>query len=105
MSDSDVAAVMRRHLGREARWSYWQDGAGPMFVYNTEPIHTRYGSPADGQYESAVFVPYGPGSRSGRATRFRELEDSRSAHVLRRDAKARALRLYQAWKATGKVTL
>jgi hypothetical protein len=93
-------------LPREARWAYWQDGNGPMFVYNTERIRTMYGGTvADGRFESAVFVPYGPGSRSGKATRFKELDGSRSAHDLRRDAKARAYRLYQGWRETGRVEL
>jgi len=83
----------------EARWAYWQDGRGPMFVYNTERIRTR--DPRDranGKFESAVFEPYGPGSRSGKAERWRVREDSRSLHDLRRDAKARAYRLYQEWR-------
>lgn len=94
-----IAAMMPR----EARWAYWQDGGGPMFVYNTEPIRTMYGSDVDGMFESCVFVPYGPGSRSGKATKWRERDGSRSAHALRKDAKARAYRLYQEWHATGEV--
>ena len=103
MSEFEAAMAISRLLPREARWAYWQQNGGPMFVYNTERVKTQYGSPVDGQFESCVFVPYGPGSKSGKAMNWKELEGSRSAHVLRRDAKARAWRLYQGWLATGKV--
>lgn len=97
----EIAQAISRLLPREARWAYFQKGAGPMFVYNTERIKTMYGSPADGKFESCVFVPYGPGSRSGKATRWKELEGSRSAHDLRKDAKARAYRLFTEWAEEG----
>ena len=85
-------------LPREARWAYWQKNGGPMFVYNTERINSRYADPvADGKFESAVFEPYGPGSRSGKATNWRKVDDLSSFHALRRDAKARAYRLYREW--------
>lgn len=91
-------------MPREARWAYWQDGTGPMFVYNTERIATRDpDDPANGQFESAVFEPYGPGSRSGKAKTWRVRRDSRSLHVLRRDAKERAYRLYCEWRETGRL--
>jgi hypothetical protein len=88
---------LNRLLPREARWRYFQKGNGPMFIWTVEPFSTRYGSKADGKYESVVYVPYGPGSRSGKATRWKRDPDSASLHVLRRDAKARALRLYREW--------
>lgn len=98
----DVLERLRRLMPREARWSYWQKGSGPMFVYNTERIHTRDPSdPGDGRFESCVYEPYGPGSRSGKATRWRVRDGSRSLHDLRRDAKARAYRMYQAWLESG----
>ncbi len=97
--EQQISDRLRRFMPREARWSYWQDGNGPMFVYNTEPVRTMYGSPADGKFESCVFEPYGPGSRSGKAKTWREQKDSRSIHDLRKDAKARAYRLYQEWQA------
>jgi hypothetical protein len=97
---------IRRFMPRTARWAYWQDGRGPMFVYNTERLMLADESdPANGRFESCVFVPYGPGSRSGKGSRWQELEGSRSAHDLRRDAKGRAYRLYLAWQETGKVVL
>ena len=61
--------LLRLNLPREARWSYFQTGAGPMFIWNTERIHTRdRDDPAFGKFESGVAVPYGPGSRSNKAT-------------------------------------
>jgi hypothetical protein len=105
---ANVAAEIQERLNammpREARWAYWQKNGGPMFVYNTERISTEYpDDPANGRFESAVFVPYGPGSRSGKAQRWRVLDESRSLHDLRKDAKARAYRLYQTWRETGRV--
>jgi len=95
---------MRQFMPRTARWAYWQDGRGPMFIYNTERLSLYDKSdPANGKFESCVFVAYGRGSRSGRAESFRELEGSRSAHALRRDAKDRALRLYEHWRETGEI--
>ena len=100
--EARIQERLRSLLPREARWSYWQDDRGPMFVYNTEPLRLRDETDrANGQYESCVYVPYGPGSRSGKATRWKVLARSRSLHVLRRDAKARAYRLYQTWRETG----
>jgi hypothetical protein len=89
------------HRPQEARWRYFQRGRGPMFVWWTvEPFRRRYGdSKADGKYESVVYVPYGRGSRSGRAENWRRDESTATLHALRKDAKARALRLYQAWLA------
>lgn len=95
---------LRRMYGREARWTYWQQGNGPMFVYTTEPYNLRYGKDdvAQGKYESVVYMPYGPGSRSGKGRRWKAMPESRSYHALRRDAKARAWKLYQAWKTGDK---
>ena len=96
----EMQGLLNRMMPKEARWAYWQDGNGPMFVYNTERLVLRDQSdPANGKFESCVFEPYGPGSRSGKAKTWREQKDSRAAHYLRRDAKARAYRLYQEWKA------
>jgi hypothetical protein len=70
-----------------------------MFVWTVEPYHLRYGGAAEGKYESRVYVPYGPGSRSGNATRWKLADGSESLHDLRRDAKARALRMFEAYQA------
>jgi hypothetical protein len=98
--------LLARILPREARWSYFQDGAGPMFIYNTERL--RLSNPdavGHNKFESGVAVPYGPGSRSNKATKWKILDESRSFHVLRRDAKMRAFRLYTHWRETGKVNV
>jgi len=95
MSERTVAERIAALLPRRARWAYWQDGNGPMFVYNTERLRLPEGGPCDGKFESAIFEPYGPGSRSGKATRWRKRAGSSTCHALRRDAKARAWRLYQ----------
>ncbi len=85
--------------GREPRWRYFQRHGGPMFFWTVE----RYDSDAShehaGRYVSGVYEPVGRGARSGRATSFRLAEVSLGAHALRRDAKARALRLQRAWEA------
>lgn len=97
-------SYVARMFPREARFAYWQKRNGPMFVYNTERLNLRdKDDPSQGTFESAVFVPYGPGSRSGKATRWRELPGSRARHDLRRDAKARAYRLFKTWDETGEI--
>lgn len=73
------------------RFRYFQSANGPMFSWTTEKV--------EGLYASFVHVPVGHGSRSGSAEEWELVEDSISAHALRRDAKARALRLFEAWKA------
>jgi hypothetical protein len=97
----DVLDRLQRLLPREARSAYFQrDKGDPFFIYNTERIHTRDPNDvADGKFESAMFVPFGPGSRSGKATKWKVDPESRSLHTLRKDAKARALRLYDEWCA------
>ena len=102
MTTNSVEDALRPYLERlmpqEARWRYFQKKRGPMFVWTVEPFRTRYGSKADGKYESVVYVPYGKGSRSGRAENWRRDEETASLHALRKDAKARALRLYREWE-------
>jgi hypothetical protein len=86
-------------MPQEARWCYFQKKRGPMFVWTVEPFKTRYGdAKADGKYESVVYVPYGKGSRSGKAEHWKRDESTASLHALRKDAKARALRLYREWE-------
>lgn len=97
-----VAALNRMvatTLGREPRYRYFQRAGGPMFFWTVE----RYDADADhehaGLYVSGVYEPIGRGSRSGAATRWQMAEDSLSGHRLRKDAKARALRLKRAHDA------
>lgn len=66
---------------RDQRW-------GPMFGWTLEPIEGRYGS--------MVWWPRGRGSRSNRAERWQLVEELTGVHDTRREAKARALRLYRA---------
>lgn len=83
-------------FGREPRYRYFQDGAGPMFGWYVEaPTEGRRA----GMYASFVYAPVGPGSRSGKATRWEYVDDAEAWHDLRRDAKARALRLYREHRA------
>ena len=92
----DFGQYLRRMYGEQARFTYWQDGDGPMFVYTVEPYNLRYpeGEVAQGKYESVVYLPHG----RGRKRYWKAEADSRSYHALRRDAKARAWKLYQAYK-------
>lgn len=104
MSEAAIAAAISRLMPKEARWRYFQKANGPMFVWTVEPYNlVNPDQLAQGRYESVVYLPRGKGSRSGKATRWEMAEGSRSLHDLRKDAKARALRLYQAWQETGKV--
>ena len=104
MTSEAVLERIRALMPREARSAYWQKGHGPMFVYNTERITLQDETdPAHGRFESAVFMPRGRGARSGKATAWKVLPQSRSLHDLRKDAKARAYRLYEHWLATGEV--
>jgi hypothetical protein len=98
-----LKAVMSNLLPREARWRYFQKGSGPMFVWTTESFNLRYGGKEQGKYESVVYRPYGPGSRKGQAQRWKRDEATASLHVLRKDAKGRAWRLYGQWLETGRV--
>lgn len=92
----DEQRLIERLGLRPARWAYFQKRNGPMFVYNTERLYLRdQTNPAHGKFESSVFVQDGKD--------FIEVPDSRSAHTLRRDAKTRALRLFEHWLATGEI--
>jgi len=98
-------AIARHIFGEEARWRYFQSKNGPLFVWTVEPFNLIYfkDDVAQGKYESVVYVPIGPGSRSGKAKRWVRDESTASLHALRKDAKARALRLYRTWQETGKI--
>ncbi len=84
---TELAAALRRFMPRDPRYRYWQTPDGRMFMWTTERM-------GDGKFASAVMVPTGPGSRSGRAhvTRWRATREVH--HVTRRAAKARAYRLF-----------
>ena len=92
-------AMLAELQGREPRWRYFQARGGPMFFWTVERYDADAGHEHAGRYVSGAYEPVGPGARSGRAGAFRLAPDSLSAHALRRDAKARALRLLRAWQA------
>ena len=83
----------------EPRYRYFQRRNGPMFVWTVEAYHMPYDNPAEGKYESLIYEPIGKGSRSGKAKSWQVKDGSRSLHALRKDAKARALRLFREWEA------
>lgn len=86
-SDATLRAMFTT---RDPRYRYWQTPDGRMFLYTTERF-------SDGKFGSAVLVPYGPGARSGRR-RVSGWRTSREVHHARRkDARARAYRLYSDW--------
>ena len=74
---------------RPPRFRYFQKRNGPMFSWSVERM--------EGVFASWVHVPTGKGSRSGRAREWTFADDSLALHELRRDAKARAWSLFQAW--------
>lgn len=93
-------AALAAYGGREPRYRYWQQHAGgAMFFWTVERYDDDAGHEHAGLYVSGVYVPVGPGSRSGKARTFKLAGDSVSGHRLRKDAKARALRLYRAHEA------
>jgi len=75
-----MAAI--EEANRPPRFRYFQKGGGPMFSWTTEKF--------EGRYASFVHVPVSD-------VEWVMDDDSISAHVLRKDAKARALKLYRAW--------
>ena len=120
MSDLDVPqsiqdrlalefAKMKARHGAEMqpdRWVYFENKQNnTLYCYNTTPIEFIFGDlegefeitrPEKGAWESWVMEPYGKGARTpGKATKWRLRKDSTCRHTLRKDAKARALRLYR----------
>ncbi len=69
--------------GTDVRWAYFQLGDGPMFCWNTERL-------PDGSWESFVYEPDSDGG-------WTLAEGSVTSHRLRREAKARAVGLFQGW--------
>ena len=99
MIDDAVRRALQRLLPNEARSRYFQSRNGPAFFWTVEPFNLRDKTDvAQGKYESVVYRPCGPGSRTGNATRWERDESTASLHALRRDAKARALKLYREWE-------
>jgi hypothetical protein len=73
------------------------EGCGEVVgEWDTEPCPKCGGSGlGKGWYASFVYRAVGKGSRSGKATRWELDDDSLVKHRKRKDAKARALRLYR----------
>src|SRR5262245_12012188 len=92
-TDEDFQRIYDRVFGRPPRHTWWRQPAheknGPMFGWLTEPF--------EGLYASMVWVPKGKGSRSNKADHWLLEERLTSVHDRRKDAKARALRLYRAY--------
>jgi hypothetical protein len=94
---TDATALLREAIqriqGRDPRFRYYEDARGTMYLWTTERM-------GDGRFGSAVLVPFGPGSRSGRGKVTRWKTTREVHHSTRKAAKARALRLYLAAKAS-----
>lgn len=89
--EARLSAAFRAMEGREPRHRYFETKRGWMFIWTTERM-------GDGKYASAVYVPQGSGSQSGKARRWVATQERH--HSTRTAAKARALRLYHARLAT-----
>ena len=81
-----VRERLRPLLPREALWRFFTDQRGVKYCWATESM--------DGKYASWVYQPVGKGSRSGKPHEWKLTK--RVNHKLRKAAKARAYRLYQA---------
>lgn len=99
-------------------WRYFQRGQGPMYAwtieadehdscaycegegyvvgeFDLEPCPKCEGDgKGKGWYFSFVYIPVGKGSRSGKAEEWRFQDSSLRRHRKRKDAKARAEKLY-----------
>ncbi|HEX7246408.1 MAG TPA: hypothetical protein VF245_12685 [Solirubrobacterales bacterium] len=71
-------------------YRYFQKGNGNMYCWTTEKAEDE-----KGWYASFVYRAKGKGSRTGKATRWEFDEKTMVKHRKRKDAKARALRLYK----------
>lgn len=85
------------------RFTYYQTKNGPMFCYTTERDTTSADSDDKGWFYSFVFKATGPGSRKGKAEAWTLVTRSLSRHRKRKDASARAERLHEKWRTTGKL--
>lgn len=85
--------ISERVFGRVPKHTWFRPPSrernGPMFGWLIEPF--------EGLYGSLVWVPTGKGSRSNDASTWQLEERLMAVHERRKDAKARALRLYKAY--------
>ena len=86
--DPDISELERELRAifrvRQPRYRYFQSGQH-MFCWTTEKL-------PDGKYRSWVYAPVGAGSRTGKAQEWRARQKVK--HAKRKDAKARATRLW-----------
>jgi hypothetical protein len=74
------------------RYRWFSNPGGPLFCWTTQ-------ADADGRYLSFAAEQVGSGARKGVSSLYRLAEDSVSRHKLRRDAKDRAIRQRDRYKA------
>jgi hypothetical protein len=86
--------------GRAPRWRYFRPRPGePWFFWTTEP-YDEDAPEHPGLYLSGAYVPGGRGARTTtRPERLSLAGDSVCGHRMRKDAKARALYLQNAYRA------
>lgn len=85
---------MREMEGNPPAYRYFCKGNGNMYCWTTEKADVTDEDPK-GWYASFVYRAYGPGSRMGKATRWKPDQKTMVRHRKRKDAKARALCLYR----------
>lgn len=98
MTNAEIAETIQRRVAlfsttREPRWRYFRRGDGPLFFWTVE----KYDEDAawmPGMYVSGVYQPV----PRGNGTRVELDESTLSGAKLRKDAKARALRLFNQWE-------
>lgn len=101
MSTDEVRARIEARLRAEGLWPvqsdplrfrYFQKQSGPMFCWTVEKDTAE---DERGWYYSFLYKPKGKGSRSNRAERWDLDWSTMRRHRKRKDAKARALKLYE----------
>lgn len=101
MSERDMSAELARALdrmdidyaplGRVEHQQYWLAEDGWQIAYTTSKV---IGGPHDGKFLVQAFRPVGKGARGGRGKAEEWVEAYSRAFTKRKDAKARALKLY-----------
>ena len=106
MSDRDVAERIGDYLRKrgviptQPRYRYWETDDGWQFLYTVEKVEDDDGRE---RYQSAIYMPKGPGSQSGPKAwtpRTQLVLRKAVSHATRRAAKDRAYRLYRDHKLT-----
>lgn len=87
ISDERIRERLLDFLPRDARSRYFQTSDGTMFAWTTERL-------GDGKFASGVYVPKGPGSRSGKRNVTRWEVARELHHATRKGAKSRAYRMF-----------